>query len=216
MAGRDTTQAIGARRSASLRQRLATDVVAARLAAGLSKRELAHRLRIGQARLARAESGDPATLTIDLLARLAPVLGLQLAANLYPDGDPARDRAHLALLARFRARLSTGLRWRTEVPMPNVGDRRSGDGMIDGVDWDALVEAETVLTDLQLVERKAAAKQRDLAARRLILLVADTRRNREVIRLHPELRERFPIDTRTCLTRLGGGRDPGGDCLVVL
>jgi hypothetical protein len=100
--------------------------------------------------------------------------------------------------------------------MPNVGDRRSGDGMIDGVDWDALVEAETVLTDLQLVERKAAAKQRDLAARRLILLVADTRRNREVIRLHPELRERFPIDTRTCLTRLGGGRDPGGDCLVVL
>ena len=100
--------------------------------------------------------------------------------------------------------------------MPNVGDRRSGDAMIDGVDWDALVEAETVLADLQLVERKAAAKQRDLGARRLILLVADTRRNREVIRLHPELRERFPIDTRTCLTRLGAGRDPGGDCLVVL
>jgi hypothetical protein len=95
-------------------------------------------------------------------------------------------------------------------------DLRSGDALVGGIEWDALVEAETVLGDLQLVERKAAAKQRDLGAKRLILLVGDTRRNREVIRLHPELRERFPIDTRTCLMRLGSGRDPGGDCLVVL
>jgi hypothetical protein len=100
--------------------------------------------------------------------------------------------------------------------MPNVGGRRSGDAMIDGVDWDALVEAETVLADLQLVERKAAAKQRDLGARRLILLVADTRHNREVLGLHPELRERFPIGTRTCMARLAKALDPRGDCLVVL
>ena len=100
--------------------------------------------------------------------------------------------------------------------MPATGDQRSGDALVEGPEFDALVEAETVLGNLQLVERKGAAKQRDLGAKRLILLVADTRRNREVIRLHPELRERFPIDTRTCLTRLGGRRDPGGDCLVVL
>ena len=162
------------------------------------------------------ERGDPTAQTVDLAARMAAALGLQLATNLYADGDPVRDRAHLALLARFRARLPTGLGWRAEVPMPATGDQRSGDALVEGPEFDALVEAETVLGDLQLVERKGAAKQRDLGARRLILLVADTRRNREVIRLHPELRERFPIDTRTCLTRLGGRRDLGGDCLVVL
>ena len=147
---------------------------------------------------------------------MAASVGLQLAANLCLDGDPVRDRAHLALLGRFRARLRTSLRWRTEVPMPTSGDRRSGDAVIAGVDWDALVEAETAVVDLQLVQRKAAAKHRDLSTKRLILLVADTRRNREVIRLHPELRDRLPIGTRECLAKLARGLDPGGDCLVIL
>lgn len=88
--------------------------------------------------------------------------------------------------------------------------------MIGGNGWDALVEAETRIGDIQLIERRSAAKQRDLGARRLILLVADTRHNREVLRRHPELRERFPIGTRRCLARLGQALDPGGDALVIL
>jgi hypothetical protein len=127
-----------------------------------------------------------------------------------------RDRAHLALLSRFRTRLHPRLGWQTDVPIPRAGDRRSGDGVIEGEAWAALVEAETRVGDLQLVERKAAAKQRDLGATRLIVLVADTRHNRAVVRLHPELRERFPIGTRQCLAGLARGLDPGGDCLVVL
>jgi hypothetical protein len=50
----------------------------------------------------------------------------------------------------------------------------------------------------------------------LILLVADTAHNRHVLRLHPELRERFPVCTRKCLAALARGEDPGGDCLVLL
>ena len=155
-------------------------------------------------------------MSIDLAARIAPAIGLQLAASLYPFGDGVRDRAHLRLLARFRARLHASLRWRVEVPIPLVGDARSGDATIGGGDWSALVEAETHLGDIQLLERRAAAKQRDLAADRLILLVADTRSNRAVIRLHPELDERFPVAPRACLRRLAAGEDPGGDALVVL
>lgn len=155
-------------------------------------------------------------MTVDLAARVAPVVGLQLASSLYPDGDPVRDRAHLALLARFRARISPALRWRVEVPILIAGDLRSGDALISGAEWAALLEAETRLGDLQLLERRAAAKQRDLNAKHLILLASDTRHNRDVIRLHPELRERFPRDTRTCLSRLGRGDDPGGDSLVIL
>jgi hypothetical protein len=81
---------------------------------------------------------------------------------------------------------------------------------------DILIEAETHLHDIQAIERKAAAKARDLGAVSLVLLVADTRHNRQVIRDHPELRERFPVGTRACLAKLARGEDPGGDALVIL
>jgi transcriptional regulator with XRE-family HTH domain len=216
MPGSESVATLGARRSALLRQRIAGDLVNARINGALSLREVARRVGISVDRLKRAEVGDPSALTIDLAARIAPIVGLQLAASLYLNGDPARDRAQLALLQRFRPRLHPSLGWRTEVPMPISGDLRGADGLIDGDFGSVLVEAETRLTDLQAVERKALLKKRDLGADRLIVLIADTPNNRKVLRLHPELRERFPIGTRKCLAALGRGEDPGGDCLVVL
>lgn len=199
-----------------LRLRLAEELTNARAAAGLSIRELALRVGVGPHRLERAERGDPGTLTIDLAARLASMLGLQLAVSLHPNGDPVRDRGHLALLRRFRARLHPGLKWRTEVPMPITGDLRAGDASIELPNVLILIEAETRVVDLQSVERKANLKRRDLGAERLILLLADTPNNRRVLALHPELRERFPITQRRCLAALRRGEDPGGDALVVL
>jgi transcriptional regulator with XRE-family HTH domain len=206
----------GHRRGRQLIVRLVGELVAARGAAGLSIREIARRLGCSHDTIRRLERGDGPATSIELIARYAAVVGLRLAANLYPDGDPVRDRAHLALLGRFRKRLHSNLRWRVEVPIPIAGDQRSGDAVIEARGWDALVEAETQLADIQLLERRGAAKARDLRLSRFILLVADTDRNREVIGLHPELRERFPIDTRRCLKSLGRGGDPGGDCLVIL
>ena len=155
-------------------------------------------------------------MTIDLLARYAAMVGLELSANLHPNGDPVRDRGHLALMARFRRRLDPGLRWRTEVPVPIAGDLRSGDGLITGSGWDALVEAETRVGDIQQLERRATTKVRDLGTDRLILLIADTRHNRTVLGLHPELAERFTIGSRRCLRALAIGADPGGDAIVIL
>ena len=100
--------------------------------------------------------------------------------------------------------------------MPIVGDRRSADLVIRVASLDILVEAETRLDDVQATERNISGKQRDLAAERVVLLVADTRHNRDVIRRVPELHARFPVDTRTCLTALKHGIDPGGDSLVIL
>lgn len=173
-------------------------------------------VRVSAARIERAERGDPGTLTIDLAARIAPVVGLLLAASLHVDGDPVRDRAHLALLERFRLRLDRSLVWRTEVPMPIAGDLRAGDGVVDAAFGTILVEAETRVTDIQAVERKSVLKQRDLGADRLILLIADTPNNRRVVALHPELRARFPVHARRCLAALGRAEDPGGDCLLIL
>jgi transcriptional regulator with XRE-family HTH domain len=172
-----------------------------RRALGISCRELGRRTALGPQRIARAERGEVDALTIDVAARIAPALGLQLAVSLHPNGDPVRDKGHLALIDRLRRRLPR-LALHVEVPIPIVGD--------------ILVEAETHLGDIQLIERRAAAKARDLSALHTILLVADTRHNVQVINEHPELRERFPVDGGTCLARLVNGVDPGGDALVIL
>ena len=216
MATRAAVQTRAARRSRLLGVRLAEALATGRASAGLSLREVARRAGISTDTLRRVERADLSAMSIDRIIGLAEVLGLELAASLYPAGEPVRDRAHLALVSRFRARLPATVRWRVEVPVPIAGDLRSADAMLGVAGVDVLVEAETHVGDVQLIERKASAKQRDLGALRLILLVADTRHNREVVRLHPEFRERFPIETRTCLARLARGIDPGGDAMVIL
>lgn len=216
MPGRESAATIGARRSRFLRHRVADDLTSARLAGGLSVREVAAKLGVSADRIARAEHGDPGTLTIDLAARIAPVVGLQLSISLYPDGDPVRDRAQLALLGRFRQRVDPGLPFRTEVPMPIVGDLRAADATIELAATTLLVEAETRVTDIQVVERKGRLKLRDFGADRLILLISETAHNRSVLDLHPEIRERFPVSQRRCMAALARGQDPGGDAIVIL
>jgi transcriptional regulator with XRE-family HTH domain len=213
---RETASERGARRGRRLVGRTAEGLANARRSSGLSLREVARKLGVGHARVARAERGDRSALTIDFASRYAAIVGYELGVTLHPDGEPVRDKAHLALIARLRARLAPGVRVRTEVPIPIAGDRRSADLVLGVESLDILVEAETRLDDIQATERNIAGKQRDLAAERVVLLVADTRHNREVIRGVPELRARFPVDTRTCLAALKEGLDPGGDSLVIL
>jgi hypothetical protein len=172
-------------------------------------------MSVSHERLARIERGE-SKADIEMAAVMAAVLGLELSVSLHPDGDPVRDKGHLALLTRFHARLGPDLTWRTEVPIPISGDRRSADAIIKGVDFEALVEAETHLDDVQTLERVIGAKQRDLGVGRVVLIVADTRHNRAVVRRVPELARRFPVGTRACLKDLARGWDPGGDCLVVI
>jgi transcriptional regulator with XRE-family HTH domain len=206
----------GARRGRYLAGRAASELLTARRAAGLSQRELGRQVRVSRTRIGRAERGEPGQLTIELAAKMAAALGLQLSVTLYPDGDPVRDAAHLGLLDRFRARIGSNLRWRTEVPVPLDGDRRSADAVVEGRGVRVMIEAETRIDDVQALERRVNAKQRDLAIDRVILLVSDTRHNRAVVAHVPELLARFPTSTRRCLAAMAAGRDPGGDALVFL
>jgi hypothetical protein len=87
------------------------------------------------------------------------------------------------------------------------------------IELDAVVavEAETPLRDVQALDRRLALKQRDGGIECLILLVADTRWNRELLGVHREdLRSRFPLDTRQVLLALRTGRAPGAGGIVVL
>jgi len=220
MAVRESPSIRGERRARLLQRRLATELSDRRRAAGLSLRAVARAAGLSVNTVRRIERAEPAATSIDAVACVAEVLGLQLAASLYPTGDPVRDRGHLALIDRFRKRLGPAAKLRTEVPVPIPGDLRSADAMLavkaaDGPE-DVLIEAETHLDDIQLVQRKGAAKQRDLGAKRFVLVVSDTKHNRDVIARHPELHERFPIPPRKALAALANGEDPGGDALIVL
>ena len=145
----------------------------------------------------------------------AAVVGLDLVIRTYPRGDPIRDAGHARLLERFRQRLHASLSFRTEVPLPIPGDLRAWDAVIDGPGWHLPVEAETVLTDSQALDRKLALKLRDGQFDHVILLVADTSRNREALASMP-LTARFSMSSRAVLAALREGRDPGASGLVIL
>ena len=183
---------------------------------GVSSRDAGRATGISHTQVLRIERGLAPHVDVEVLARLASASGYELSMGVHPAGPPVRDRPQLSLLGRFAARLHPSIRWRTEVPMPIPGDPRSADATATGESFDATLEAETRLGDVQATVRKLRTKQRDLGTTRAILLVADTRHNREVIAATPDLRTQFPIGTRQCLVALSRGEDPGGDCLVIL
>ena len=199
-----------------LRLRLGDELGAVRRADGISLRAIARMLGVSANRLARAERGDPTTLTIDLAARYAAALGLTLAASFHPDGDAIRDRGQLALLERFRRRVPPGARWRTEVPIPIAGDQRSGDAVVSIRACVILVEAETHLGDFQAVERRIGRRRETWARTERCCCSRTPATTGRWSRRTPAIPERFPVGMRTWFRTVGGGQDPGGDALVIL
>jgi hypothetical protein len=134
----------------------------------------------------------------------------------YPSGDPIRDVGQQRLLDRLRVRLHPTLTWRTEVPLPIDGDLRAWDAVIGGRGWRVAVEAETVLDDIQAVERRLNAKQRDGGIDHVLLLLAATTRNRQAVLAAPGSFSKLGMRTRDILRALAQGLDPGGCGFVVL
>lgn len=134
----------------------------------------------------------------------------------YPGGDPIRDAGQQRLLERLRLRIHPDLRWRTEVNLRIEGDLRAWDAMIGGPGWTLPVEAETVIDDAQALERRLGRKLRDGGADHLLLLVAETRRNRQALAAAPAAFRDFTRDARAILRALGEGRAPGMGAIVIL
>lgn len=208
---------MGRRVANRLRAQIGEDIRIARLAAGLSQSDAGRAVGMSHAQLGRIERGVLRDLTVDQACRAAAAVGLRLTAKTWPDGDPVRDGGQLGLLGRFRARLPVEATWGTEVPLPIPGDRRAWDAVIGLASRRAGCEAETSLRDMQALERRAALKLRDGDVDVLILLVADTAANRQVLRVHREvLRTLLPMDGREVMASLRAGLLPGANGLVVL
>jgi transcriptional regulator with XRE-family HTH domain len=217
MATRDRRVHQGRRRGVRLRADVGNELREARLQGGLSQDFVGAALGWSHSKVGRAERGVLGTFSIADLAAHAAVVGLAVSVRLYPDGSPVRDAAHLALIARFRSRLATGMKLATEVPLPIAGDGRAWDAVVYAAGAPIGVEAETRLSDVQALTRRIALKQRDGHIATVVLVVADTHRNRRILCEHQlALAVAFPVSGRSAIRALGRGRAPAGSAILVL
>lgn len=207
----------GRARGRAARTAIGLDVRGARLQHGLSLEEVGHPAQLSASQVSRIERGLIGAPNLERLAIMCAAVGLELSVRAYPAGDPARDAAHLALLGRLRSRLHATVSWRTEVPLPIPGDLRAWDAVLTAEGRPMGVEAETRPRDVEALERRLALKQRDGGMASVILLLADTRNNRLLLRAHAdELAEAFPVPRVRALERLAVGVHPGGSAVVLL
>ena len=190
----------------------------ARLASGLSRADVGRAVGISASAIAQFERGELDDIGIEQLCRLSAGVGLETSVRLFPDGDPIRDAPQARLLERMRLRLPAGMRWRVEVPIFGRSDRRAWDAVADGHGCVDAVEAESRVRDLQATVRRIALKARDdSTVGHVVVLIADTRANRQALALGREaLRAEFPLATRAAMANLSAGRCPGANAIVVL
>ncbi|HUQ78266.1 MAG TPA: helix-turn-helix domain-containing protein [Patescibacteria group bacterium] len=200
-----------------IRVGVGTDIRDGRLNAGLSQQSAGASVGMSHAQFGRIERAEVDRPTIEQLSLACAAVGLKLVVRAYPDCEPARDAAQNALLDRLRAKAPAATPWRSEVPLPIVGDRRAWDAVVTLSRQDVAIEAESRLRDIQAMKRKIALKQRDGGIERVILLVNDTAANRRTLRaVREELRDRFPLDSRDVLRAIRQGLAPDKSGLVIL
>jgi transcriptional regulator with XRE-family HTH domain len=188
----------------------------ARRLAGLSLADLGQAGGLTASAVMRILNGTTRLADMEVVACLGAAVGLDVRLRVYPAGDPIRDAGQARLLERLRLQVHPSLRWRTEVPLPIEGDLRAWDATIRGSGWLLAVEAETVVVDVQALERKLGLKQRFGGVHHLLLLVADTPRNRQALSAAPAAFQGWPLRTREILCALRAGRDPGAGGIVFL
>ncbi len=166
----------------------------------------------------RLERGDLSYPSLNQLCRACRAVGMEPALRAYPSGEPIRDAAQLALLARFESLLVAPLRVRREVPLPVVGDRRAWDARVSDGTANASIEGESRIHDAQALARRIELKSRDdPSAGAVILVVNDTAHNRRILSEHREaLRGQFPLDGAAIARALRRGRVPDVSGIIVL
>jgi transcriptional regulator with XRE-family HTH domain len=206
----------GRRIANALARELGNELRAARRSMGISQRRIAQAAGVSQSAISRIERAVDRGLTVDRLARHAAAVGLRTSIKLYPDGPRVRDHAHLRVVEGFRVFVSSRYGWRAEAPVGGQGDLRAWDVLLTGPVTIG-IDAETRLEDVQALQRRVELKRRDSGVERVVIVVADTRHNRKVIRDHrASLIRSLPLGTRDILASLRVGTDPGGDGIVVV
>jgi transcriptional regulator with XRE-family HTH domain len=220
MASRERASDRGARTAHRDLVTVGSDIRTARVMAGLTQRDVGRACGVSHTTIGRIERADLRAVSAVALARIGAVVGLDVRVKAYPGATPIRDAAQTAHLVRLRARLHASLRLTLEVPIQAGHEQRAWDAQISGFERGATtlpVEAETRLYDIQAQVRRLGLKRRDDGAEHVVLLVADTRTNRRIVREARLLfSEMFPVPGRRALAALARGDHPGGSALILL
>jgi transcriptional regulator with XRE-family HTH domain len=207
------------RRGERLLLTLAEEIRDARIALGISQREVARSASMSQSRISRLEAGKLRGLTILDTSRVAAAVGLDLWMRLFPSSRRPRDAGSLARLRGLFGNVAPPLRYRLEVPLPSTGayaDQRAWDAMIDGSGEQTAVEVELRLYDMQAQFRRIFLKQRDGQPDRLLIVVADTRANRRVLAENGELLTHLPrLRASIVVAALRAGQHPPSGIVLV-
>ena len=211
------TRDIGAERADRIIIEFGRDVRDARRLAGLSQDRVSNAVGISHSHLSRIEHGRVPNLSIDLAARIAASLGLDLSVRTFPGGVKLRDVGQVRLLGRFRALVAPSISWRSEVGVGDVGDPRAWDEVIAAHGRQAGVEGETHVPDWQALDRRIALRRRDSGIELVILVLADTRHHRAVLReIGPAGMANFPEPARSALAALRAGSLPQASTIVLV
>jgi transcriptional regulator with XRE-family HTH domain len=205
--GRERARAQGARLGQSIRS--------ARGIAGLSRDEAARRAGLAGSTWTRLEAGSPSA-TLTTIAAAAEAVGLDLVCQTYPGHGPSlRDSGQLALAERLRAIASP--EWRVALEEPAGDHGEATDVVFRGSTEIIAIEIERLILDWQGQYRRASTKRAWLAERtgvpvRLVIVIADTARNRAAMAMHlPLIRTVVPIGSRAVLSAIRSGEPLGGD-----
>jgi transcriptional regulator with XRE-family HTH domain len=197
---------------------LVSELVEARKTAGLSQRTVADLLGWSQSELSRMERlvGIDSVSLVDV-AGYAAVLGLELSAGLHLAGEPLRDKGHQAVVRRLIAILHESWRVAREVALPNPGDTRAWDVVIRMAGCTGGIEVETRVRDIQALTRRMRTRQREGGADVVVLVLAESIRNRRVL---PELIEtlgpEFATSPRAVLKALREGTPIPGSAVILV
>jgi transcriptional regulator with XRE-family HTH domain len=201
--------------------RVLRDLREARVAAGLSREHLAREVQSSATAIARLESNLLDDVGLVRLSELASVLGFEVSLGLHPIGDPVRDRAHLAIGARFQAMLSSAWHVADEALLPGSGGFRAWDKSLRLVGAQPRhlvgVDIETRVHDVQLLIRRTRLRERDGQADAILLVLADTQHNRRMVsQLRLALGRDYQTEPRVILAALRDGRRLPGSGVILL
>ena len=187
-----------------------------RLMSGGTQAALAEAVGISRSLVGALERGELEDPGVVELARLAAAVGLDLSLRTFVGDAVLRDTAQVQLLNRMRAECHPSLAWTLEATV-TPGDLRAFDALIGLRPGAAAVEAISRLRDSQRQTRPVQAKLEASGLPAVILLVAASRGNRVALReAGRQLRDAYPLGSRTVLAMLRRGEVPRQSGIVVL
>lgn len=218
---RTTASALGRQRWAALALRNGREMRIARVTAGLTQKQLAHRAGVSQSIVSLAEAGHPG-ISLEVRCLLAAAAGHEVGIKLYPKRSiPLRDSGQLAIANVIGGRLHERWRCRLEVPT-GPGLLQAADMVVDTADEVVQIEIERAVVDFQAQWRAAALKRQTLSEGerrpvRLVLAVPRTDATRALIQGQSELLSRtLSVPSRTIWRALRTGSPVNGDGLLLV